>query len=568
MISNQNLAINGAAITDISTAVFSKDRMIAANTSSFDYATLTNVLDFDPNKGMVLLQNSWDKQVMKKETFANSVYSKVVKDNAILNVNGQEGGRFRYKMAIETDNCLRTVEDTSDQSPDGYVGALGTTFKIVLNKKLAPFQTLTIDKAFGDYLVVADVEVEDIGSGFIHTVQLVGAENDDDKVYPAEYLQNDVVYYVGSGSFIAEFSEKLGLASLPESTNYQEVEFKLGSGQGMEAFHTGKAGSMKLQNGYTTSDTQRYLQEIQSLGGDQEMLAGVRMVTPGKTIDTVANLLEIITIKSFNENFNNSLMFMPAAKYSTSKGVIEFNEGLWRQMRRGKIFYYNKKGGLNESNLNDVGNYVFKYNDKRAEERMLNIQAGTELTKNIERIISKNATTQLNNVAPILGSDRPFSQHPVTGALDNLKMNIVQFREAYVPGIGMLTVTEDTSLNHINADVRRQGINPNGVSHTAYSGYIWDVTDQTFSNNATLPAGTEQINGLKTVNKNVYLVRPENGAVVWGRENGRYSSQSFSDIKSSNKIMAESFWIYGFGAMWMPDPSKFVSIELKNKFGL
>jgi hypothetical protein len=29
--------------------------------------------------------------------------------------------------------------------------------------------------------------------------------------------------------------------------------------------------------------------------------------------------------------------------------------------------------------------------------------------------------------------------------------------------------------------------------------------------------------------------------------------------------MGEGFFIYGFGAMWMPDPSKFVMIELKNR---
>jgi hypothetical protein len=31
--------------------------------------------------------------------------------------------------------------------------------------------------------------------------------------------------------------------------------------------------------------------------------------------------------------------------------------------------------------------------------------------------------------------------------------------------------------------------------------------------------------------------------------------------------MGESFWIYGFGALWMPDPSKFVQISLKHKMG-
>ena len=65
---------------------------------------------------------------------------------------------------------------------------------------------------------------------------------------------------------------------------------------------------------------------------------------------------------------------------------------------------------------------------------------------------------------------------------------------------------------------------------------------------------------------NVYLVRPERNPIVWGRNTGRYSSKKASDIASSSNLMGEGFFIYGFGAMWMPDPSKFVMIELKNRY--
>jgi hypothetical protein len=123
MYSNQNLAINGAAITDMSVSAFPKEHMIAAQQGAFDSSiALSSFLNLDPNRNMLLLQTAWDKQVMKKESFASSVYRRVVTSNAVLNVNGQDGS-FKYKMAIETDNCFRTVEDTSDQSPDGYIGA-------------------------------------------------------------------------------------------------------------------------------------------------------------------------------------------------------------------------------------------------------------------------------------------------------------------------------------------------------------------------------------------------------------------------------------------------------------
>ena len=569
MYSNQNLAINGAAITDMSVAAFPKENLIAAQQGAFDSSILlTSFLQLDPNRNMLLLQNAWDKQIMKKQSFASSVYKNVVASNSILTVNGQEGG-FKYKMAVETDNCFRTVEDTSDQSPDGYVGADGSSFKIVMNKKLSPNQVLTFDVLSDLYLIVDDQEVEYVGYGYVHYVKLLGAEQDINKVYPVEYLANDITYNVMSGSFIAELTEKLGIAHLPESSTYKEVEFKLGSGQGMEHFFTGKADSLKMSTGYTTADTQKYLQEIQQAGLDENNpLAVIKANSPSGSITTVADLLEIITVRNFNEKYNKAMMFMPASKYSSSKGIIELNEGLWQQMRRGKIFKYNKKGGLTETDLVQVRNYVYKYNDSRVEDTFLNIDSGSELTFNVERIIAKHAQSQLTNIANLLGSDRILPKNPVTGELDALVVSIVKFKSAMIPGIGMLSARIDRSLDHISdADVRARGINPAGKDHTTYSGYIWDVTDQTFSNNAKLPEGTKAIGGETNAKSNVYLIRPERNAIVWGRENGRYSSQKASDVISSHKISGEGFWIYGFGAMWMPDPSKFVMIELKNKLG-
>jgi hypothetical protein len=569
MFSNQNFQQNGAGITNISVQPITGDKLIQAQAGAFDSSTLlSSFIELDPMRNMVLLQTEWDKRTARNMNFASSLYNKVVSNNQVLNVNGQDGG-FKYKMAVETDNCLRTVEDTSYQAADGYVGADGTTFRIVLNKKLAPFQTLTIDKAYGNlFLMVDDQEAQYLGNGYEHFVKLVGSEQDRTKVYPANLLAADVVYSVASNAYIAEYSEKLGIPHLPGTTNYTECEFKLGSGQGAEHWFTGKADSYKLQSGYTTADTQKYLQEIQNMYGGSN-LALIQAQGAGTTINTAADILELLTIKSFNERFNSSLMFMQAAKVSTAKGTLEFNEGAWQQMRRGKIFTYNRKGGVEIADLVAVRNYVYLHNNSRVEDTFLNIEAGSELYDNIERIIQKQANTQVNNLAPFLGSINVLGTNPVSGALTELKVAYVKFAEAHVPGIGMLKATLDKTLDHISddIDVRRRGINPVGRDHTTYSGYIWDVTDQFYSNNAVLPEGTQAVGGETTARHNMYLVKPERNPIVWGRENGRYSSRKSSDIASSNPLMAESFWIYGFGAMWMPDPSKFVMLELKNKFG-
>jgi|TARA_R110000782_G_scaffold184197_3_gene274424 hypothetical protein len=569
MFSNQNLQKDGAAITNISVAPITGEKLIQAQQGHFDSSTLlSSFLELDPMRNMVLLQSEWDKRATKNMSFSNSLYKKVVANNQTLNVNGQDGG-FKYKMAVETDNCLRTVEDTSYQAADGFIGADGTSFLMTLNKKLAPYQTITIDKAFGMFLMTDDVEAVYTGSGYEMSFKLVGSEQDRNKVYPANFLEADVVYTVSSNSYIAEYSEKLGIPHLPGTTNYIECEFKLGSGQGAEHWFTGKADSYKMQSGYTTADTQKYLQEIQSMYEGSNLALVQATTAAGTTINTAADILEMLTIKSFNERFNSSLMFMEAAKVSTSKGILEFNEGAWQQMRRGKIFTYNRKGGVEIPDLVAVRNYVYLHNATRVEETFLNIEAGSELYDNIERIIQAQANAQVNNLGYLLGTDRILPVNPVSGQLDSLKVAYVKFAEANVPGVGRLKATLDRTLDYLSEDidVRRKGNNPGGKDHTTYSGYIWDVTDQFYSNNAQLPQGTEAVGGETTARHNMYLVRPERNPIVWGRENGRYSSKKASDISSSNKLMAEGFFIYGFGAMWMPDPSKFVMLELKNKFG-
>jgi hypothetical protein len=377
------------------------------------------------------------------------------------------------------------------------------------------------------------------------------------------------VYTVTSDSAISEYTEKLGIPHLPTSTNYIESEFKLGSGYGAEHWFTGKADSYKLQSGYTTADTQKYLTELANVGLDQSNLAMIKVEQAnGRQIAAASDLLEILTLRSFTDRFNSSLMFMQGAKISNgNKGVLEFNEGLWQQMRRGKIFTYNRKGGIEISDLVAVRNYVYLNNDSTVDETFLNIEAGTELYENVSRIIQEAAIKQLNNLAALQGSPRVTPSPMVTGRLTELEVALVKFTKAHIPGIGMLAVTEDKTLNYLGegTDIRNRGVNPRGYDHTTHSGYVWDVTDQFYSNNAVLPEGTKAVGGENIAKHNTYLVRPEKNPLIWGRTNGRYSSRSARDIASSTNLMGEGFWIYGFGAMWMPDPSKFVMIELKNR---
>lgn len=570
MFTNINPAFNGAPITDVSVAPFQEKQIIAAQKGDFDSSTLLSTfLQLNPQKNMMLLQSKWDEQVMKRNTFSATLYNKVVMNKQVITVNGNDGGSFKYKIAVETDNCMRTTDDTSYQAVDGYVGADGTSFLITLNRKVSPGQTISTNPLEDLNLVVTRDEVDYLSHGYQHRVVLLGSKEDSNKVYPAYLLKADVTYSVGSGSYFNEYGEELANTHFPASTNYMECEFRLGSGQGYEHWFTGKANSYKMQTGYTTADTQNYLADLYNDGYDGDKMLSIRAtMANGTKKDYIADVLEMMTIKAFNKSFSKSLMFMTGAKYSDVKGSLEFNEGVWQQLRRGKIYKYNQKGGFTLSDIVQVRNYVYLNNDSVIEETFLNIDAGSELYTNLESIIQYHANKQIVQIAPLLGSSRVLPDNPVTGSLTDLRIAPVKFSQATLPGVGEFRATRDTSLDRISdeIDIRQRGINPGGKDYTTYSGFVWDVTDQKYSNNAKFPEGTTPVGGETRVAHNMYLVQPEK-PLYWGRDNGRYSSQKVSDIVSSKNLMGEGFWIYGFGAMWIPDPSKIVMIELKQRSG-
>ena len=138
----------------------------------------------------------------------------------------------------------------------------------------------------------------------------------------------------------------------------------------------------------------------------------------------------------------------------------------------------------------------------------------------------------------------------------------MRFTEVMLPGIGMVELEEDYSMNYMNiTDRNLRGMNPNGTDYTTYSMIIWDAADQSYSNSNSMPKGTSLVGNNDKAN--IYLVTPKNDKIYWGRETGRYDMSRATDIVASAKTMHSSFFIYAFGAAWMKDPSKYIVIELE-----
>lgn len=560
--SDQNLTINSDIITSFD--IIKRDEAVALRNSKGyqDFSTLATWVEQDPLKNMLTLETAWNKQDITRL----SLFQDAVKHDAVLEVNGWEG-EFHYKMPVETDTCMKTVEDTSDQAVDGGVGADGTPFRIVLNRELSPNTPISCDGVDGDTLIVSDLyPTTDLGYGFEHWVVFTPSLSDPDRTYDASLLESGREYFEMGNAYIAEYSEKLGKVHMPSGTNYITAKFKLGSGQGVETWFTGKANSVSLMPGYTTADTQAYINEINGMGGDVDnnVVAGVmKNTTTGKVSVTVGSLLEKLAIQKFNKNFNTSLMFMQGANISTSKGNLVFNEGLWRQMLRGFVHTYSMRGQFSFEDLRILRDYAFQGNPgMKAEDSILRMKMGSELYDNVEVLIQNEANRQVTALAPLLGSDRVLPVNPITGKLDSLEVALVKFGKVKVPGIGLVDPIRDTTMDYTKlTDRQLRGMNPGGKDFTTYSGIVWDVTDQMYSNNKQLPAGTKAVND--NTNANIYFVKPQGESIYWGRENGRYSQSRSSDILASAKTMHESFFMYGFGAMWVADASKFAMTQLE-----
>ena len=64
------------------------------------------------------------------------------------------------------------------------------------------------------------------------------------------------------------------------------------------------------------------------------------------------------------------------------------------------------------------------------------------------------------------------------------------------------------------------------------------------------------------ITDNLYLVRPEEGMLYKGQENGRWDRGKTSNIISSSRVIGQGFWAFNSSAQWMPHPDRVVMIEL------
>lgn len=496
------------------------------------------------------------------------IMPELLKKRSVIEVGANR--RFTYDIAVYEEQKCETVRDHSDQQ---YPGIDGSTFKITLSEPFQPGDILTYDPWLGDQIIVSEFGYEMVGEGFEHIVKLVG--NDKEAWYPASQLSSGITYTKIGHSIAGELGTNYSAIKLPKSSSKVRCEFQLGNESGVETFLTSKAGGVDLSAGVakTADFIDNLMAEADRLGDVAMMMDYVVDKNGMPKVNTksarLAPTLELLTRRELEKITATQLMWQKAGRYKDAAGGdVIMNEGLWRQLRRGKIIKYARPQGLTQAHISDAVEYLFRHNPIHFLEREIMFECGTDMYNNFLDIFRKEVQEQISSVAAfaggaLLGDSMQLPEKMVEGSKNNdLTLNYIQFTGVMLPGIGKVKAKRNIALDSlVHTDRFSQGFHPYGKSHTSYSAIIWDAKDQKYSNNMQVPEGAKIIEG-GNIGDSMYLVKPEGSMTYSGYSNGRWSPDRAHEIISVGKQRKTDYWCWSSVALFVPDPSRFVMIEL------
>ena len=516
----------------------------------------------DPDKHHLGMMSLWGQQAQT----SYPIYRELLQSKSVIEVNGFDGG-FTYDVPVQEYKECYTSRDMSWQA---YPGLDGGSFKIVLSREFTTGDILSNDAEFGQQIVVSGEEpVQQYGDGFEHTVKLV--DNDKETWFLPSNLAKGLSYYKVNHVILGEYGTNYSHVDMPDTVGMMRCEYKLGSLRGVEAYVTGMADSKSFGGAAIASKDylKKLLGEAEDLG-EVAIMANTKMSGGKKVPDMktarIGTTMEFLVHRELERLTAQALLFQKAGTIRDSNGVAKLNEGLWHQLRRGKIIKYGRPMGITREHIKEAVEYIFRANPhKPIEERRVKFKAGKQAFQNILAIFKDEVSAQNAglNTGQLLGSDRLLPYSPVSGTdLMNLKYSPVRFTNVYLPDIGQVEIMQDTSLDvQPMADRFSSGMHPEKAAHTTYSLVIWDVADQEYSNNEDLPKGAKLMDG-GNKGANIFLVKPEGEMTYWGSSNGRYNINKAADIVSSHKQIGQEFWAWNSIGIFVKDLTKFIMIEL------
>ncbi len=481
-------------------------------------------------------------------------------------------GTFLYDVPFYTNEQCITVRDTSNQTSPGIDEG---TFKIVLSEEFKPGDILTTDVFYGQQIMVAfDTTVLQKGDTFEHIVIL--SSNNKRESYEPSNLREGITYYKIFSVLGGERDTYLSSVRVPNKSSMLTCEFRVGSGSGVEldvsAVANLSAGSKmgtNFKQGFI-KDLNMDFEQFTRNWGDVAVIME-RDPDSGMALPETARLSDVAEWLVKREHLNmmeQRVMFARASQISTGSSYINISEGLWYQLRRGKIIPYARRGGITRRHLKEATEYVFQGNEIQPRDRYIKFKAGKYAYENIQALYSEEFADQMgrtSNLTNLYGTDGQIPSSPISGPLDGLRLDTIKIAQVYLPGIGHIEVEYDPALDYLGnmADRLQGGMHPQGKAHGAYAMVIWDARNQSYSNNMYQPKGVDFVEGADE-SSSIYLVKKPGELIFSGRTNGYYDPYQASNILSSgNKQRFVDYWSWDAGcAYFLADPSAFVIIEL------
>ena len=479
-------------------------------------------------------------------------------------------GTFTYDVPFYKNEQCVTTRDTSRENE--APGIDGGTFKLVLSQEFKPGDVLTTDVLYGQQIIVAKEQVLQRGDSFEHIVHLTS--NNKKETYNPSNLREGVRYFKLFNVLGGERETILSGVSVPNKTSKIRCEFRVGVGSGVELdvsamANIGSQIGTNFKEGFI-EDLNMDFEQFTKNWGDVAVImdtdANGMAITESARLTDVA---EWLVKREHMKLIENRAMFARAAELQSGDGYVTIAEGLWYQMRRGKIIPYSRRGGITRRHIKEATEYVFQGNEMQPEMRRIKFKAGKYAYENIQGLYAEEFRDQLgrlSNITNLLGTDGQIPQSPISGPLDALKLAQVKIAQVFLPGIGNVEVEYDPALDYLgnNADRLASGMHPQGKSHGAYAMVIWDARKQSYSNNRYTPKGHEFVEGAPE-DASVYLVKRPGDFIFSGRTNGYYDPYITQNILSSgNKQRFVDYWSWDSGcAYFLRDPSSFVIIELQ-----
>lgn len=488
-------------------------------------------------------------------------------DSAVLEC--EEGQSITYDLPVNRAKykCYTAV-DTSNKHE--FPGIDESYFEIILNKEFTKGDILTYDPQYGEQVIVSsEHEIERVGENFLHRVQY--ATNNKNAAYPNQFLVAGISY-MKIGNVLAEYDTTFSsINMLKNPAGSITSEFILGSPRGVETFTTAAAARMKSPglNAFAEDMRESVLNELQALGGkDREMFFVAKLNKDGSTTKKnmkIGATLEYLALMELALMETYSLLFAKAATLQTSNGVKRVNEGVWHQIRRGKLIKYARPGAITLEHIHEAAAYIYKNSKIPVRQRTLKFKAGWYAYQNMLQLFREEALNQLGALpAGMLGTDMQIKDPVFKGKLDELHMQAVAIESVTFPGIGRVIIEHDSSLDYQPlADRFSSGMFGEGEAHTSHSLVIWDATKPEYSNVTSKVKGADLVEG-GSRNANIYYVKPEGNHVVYGYEQGRMENGSqTTNIASSLKYMGKTFWATSQSAALVLDTTRYIVIELK-----